>query len=163
MKRNRLWMLGIFGLTSLVLGGQRKRTLRDHEALKRIAELHRKDIEASKARDFKNLLSLWTDDGVLLEPGKAPIKGRGAIEAYMESQAETSKAYTIKEYVHDWQEIKVIGDWAFEWGFFNGEAQPVSGGPPIKQRAKLLRLLKRQEDGSWKCARVIYHNDPAED
>ena len=163
MKRKRLWLLGMLGLTSLVLGGRRRKAIQDQEALKRIAELHQTDIDASKAQDFKTLLSLWTEDGVLLEPGKAPIKGREAIEAYMESQAETSKAYTIKEYVHDWQEIKVTGDWAFEWGFFNGEAQPVSGGQPIKQKAKLLRLLKRQEDGSWKCARVIYHNDPAED
>jgi uncharacterized protein (TIGR02246 family) len=163
MKRKRLWMLGIFGLTSLVLGGQRKRTLRDQEALKRIEELHRKDIEASKARDFKTLLSLWTDDGVLLEPGKAPVIGREAIKTYMESQAETTKTYTIKKYVHDGQEIKVIGDWAFEWGFFSAEAQRLSEGKIVKQEGKIMRVLKRQDDGSWKCARAIYHNDPAED
>lgn len=47
-------------------------TEKDKEALAAIQELHEKDIEASKARDFETLLSLWTEDGVLLEPGKKP-------------------------------------------------------------------------------------------
>jgi uncharacterized protein (TIGR02246 family) len=161
MKRQRLWLLGMLGLASLVVRGGRRKSSQDQEALKRIEELHQKDIDASKAQDLKTLLSLWTEDGVLLEPGKAPIKGREAIEAYMKSQAETAKTYTITKYEQDWKEIRVIGDWAFEWGFFDGEAQPAGGGQPIKQKAKLLRLLKRQEDGSWKCARAIYHEDPA--
>ena len=45
-------------------------TENESEALAAIRELHAKDIEASKARDFDMLLSLWTEDGVLLEPGK---------------------------------------------------------------------------------------------
>jgi ketosteroid isomerase-like protein len=67
----------------------------EKDALTAIQELHEKDIEASKARDFETLLSLWTEDGVLLE-----------------------------------------------------------------QKGKLLRVLKKQPDGSWKVARVIAHNDP---
>lgn len=42
---------------------------KDTNALEAIRELHEKDIQASKARDFDTLLSLWTEDGVLLEPG----------------------------------------------------------------------------------------------
>jgi ketosteroid isomerase-like protein len=45
---------------------------KDNDALAAIQELHKKDIEASKARDFETLLSLWTEDGILLEPGKNP-------------------------------------------------------------------------------------------
>jgi len=36
---------------------------KDKEDLVAIQELHEKDINASKARDFETLLSLWTEDG----------------------------------------------------------------------------------------------------
>jgi uncharacterized protein (TIGR02246 family) len=98
-----------------MIGGRKMNDTKDEtDALAAIQELHEKDIEASKARDFDTLLSLWTEDGVLLEPGKNPTIGIEAIKAYMEEQKEASKAYEIKKYEHRWEEIKVIGDWAFE-------------------------------------------------
>jgi len=85
------------------------------KALAAIQKLHSKDIEASKTRDFETLLSLWTEDGVLLEPGKKPTIGIEAIKAYMNEQKEASKTYVIKKYEHRWEEIKFIGDLPFEW------------------------------------------------
>lgn len=148
-------------LGTIVFSGacQNKKSQDEQDALAGIKELHRKDIEASKARDFEILLSLWTEDGVLLEPGKKPIIGKDALKAYMYEQAKISHAYKIKKYEHKWEEIKVIGDWAFEWGFFDAEAEMIKTGEIIKQKGKLLRVLKRQKDGSWKGARVISHND----
>jgi len=124
-----------------------------------IEELHRKDLEASRAGDFDTLLSLWTEDGVLLMPGMKPVIGKGAIEAYMDEQAAVSLTYRILEYEHSWQEIKVLGDWALEWGFFSGKAEMVDSGEIVLQKGKLLRILNRQKDGSWKCARAIGHYD----
>ncbi len=124
-----------------------------------ILELHAKDIEASKARDFETLLSLWTEDGVLLEPGKQPTRGIDAIKAYMQEQKEASEAYVIKKYEHRWEEIKVIGDWAFEWGYFDAVAEMNVSGEVVEQKGKLFRVLKKQKDGSWKVARVIAHTD----
>lgn len=132
----------------------------DKKALKAIRKLHERDIRASKARDFDTLLSLWTEDGVLLEPGKGPVIGIDAIKAYMEKQKEASEAYTIKKYEHRWEEIKVIGDWAFEWGYFDAVGEMKDSGRLIEQKGKLLRVLRRQKDDSWKVARVIAHNDP---
>lgn len=137
-----------------------ERTEKDNDALDAIRELHEKDIGASKARDFDTLLSLWTEDGVLLEPGKKPLIGIDAIKAYMDRQKEVSRTYAIKKYEHRWEEIKVIGDWAFEWGYFDAEGEVTGTGELIAQRGKLLRLLQKQKDGSWKVARVIAHFDP---
>jgi uncharacterized protein (TIGR02246 family) len=128
-----------------------------------INELHEKDLKASRAKDFDILLSLWTEDGILLEPGKEPIVGIDAIRAYIDEQSQASQDYTINKYEHHWMEIKVIGDWAFEWGFFEAEAKMVAGGKVIRDHGKLFRLLKRQKDGSWKAARAIFHNDPFPD
>lgn len=134
-------------------------TKNKEDELAAIRELHAKDIKASKARDFETLLSLWTEDGVLLEPGKKPTIGKDAIKAYMDEQKEASKAYVIKKYEHRWEEIKVIGNWAFEWGFFVAVAEMIATNEIIEQKGKLLRVLKQQKDGSWKVARVIAHND----
>ena len=159
-------MLKVVVLVVVVLGMivfsgacQNKKSQDEQDALAGIKELHRKDIEASKARDFEILLSLWTEDGVLLESGKKPIIGKDALKAYMYEQAKISQTYKIKKYEHKWEEIKVIGDWAFEWGFFDAEAEMIKTGEIIKQQGKLLRVLKRQKDGSWKAARAIAHND----
>lgn len=127
---------------------------------KKIEEMHRKDIQASKSKDFKTLLSLWDENGVLLEPGKLPIIGKNAIKAYMEEQSKSSQTYTIKKYEHLWKEIKIIGDWALEWGFFYGEAEIIANNEIIKQKGKIFRVLKKQKSGTWKAARIIYHNDP---
>ena len=75
-------MLKAVALVVVVLGMivfssacQNKKSQDEQDALAGIKELHRKDIEASKARDFEILLSLWTDDGVLLELSeKMPLK-----------------------------------------------------------------------------------------
>ena len=133
------------------------------KALAGIEELHRIDLEASRTRDFEALLSLWTEDGVLLMPEMRPVVGKEAIRSYMGKQAAVSRTYTIREYEHFWQEIKIFDDWACEWGYFSGEVEMVDSGEIVRQKGKLLRILKRQEDGSWKCARAIGHyDDPKE-
>ena len=133
------------------------------KALAGIEDLHRKDIEASRTGDFEALLSLWTEDGVLLMPEMEPVVGKEAIKSYMGKQAAVSRTYTIREYEHFWQEIKIFDDWAFEWGHFSGEVEIVDSGEIVRQKGKLLRILRRQEDGSWKCARAIGHYDDSKE
>lgn len=135
---------------------------KQRKALAGIEDLHRRDIEASRTRDFETLLSLWTEDGVLLMPEMEPVVGKAALESYMDKQAAVSQTYRIREYEHFWQELKIFGDWACEWGYFSGEAEMVDSEEIFCQKGKLLRILKRQEDGSWKCARAIGHYDDPE-
>jgi len=163
MLKAALFVIVVLGMIAFSGACQSKKSQNEQEALAGIKELHRKDIAASKARDFKTLLSLWTEDGVLLMPGEKPTVGKEALKVYMDEQAKISQAYRIKKYEHKWEEVKVIGDWAFEWGFFNAEAEMIKGGEIIKQQGKLLRILKRQKDGSWRAARAIGHYDETSD
>ena len=43
--------------------------------------------------------------------------------------------------------------WAFEWGYFTASYVETGGGEEKRIRGKLLRVLKKQRDGSWKGAR----------
>jgi uncharacterized protein (TIGR02246 family) len=128
-----------------------------------IEELHRRDMAASKARDVDTLLSLCSEGCVLLPPGEAPIIGGKAIAESLERDQEREEDYEIIEYVHDFAEVRVLGNWAFEWGAFSAAAQPVGGGRALRSSGKILRILERQEDGTWKVARSIWNNDPVPD
>lgn len=132
------------------------------EDLEEIKKLHERDMAAAKVLDIESLIALWTEDGVLLQPNQEPLVGREAIWSYMQDVLEEQKKYEITEYVQHFEEIKILGDWAYEWGTFHGAYRTLSGGEEMRQRSRLFRILKRQPDGSWKCARAIWHELPVE-
>lgn len=131
----------------------------EKEELRKIEELHRTDREASLKGDFATLLALLTDDCVLLPPDSPPIVGKNAIQEYFDQQKELLSGIEITEYVHDFQEIKILGNWAYEWGYFSNTAKPKNGGELIKGSGKLLRILALQDDSSWKVTRSIWNID----
>ncbi len=139
----------------------RTKTPPEQESLAAIEKLHKIDQEASKRGDFDTLLTLMTDDCVLLPPERPPIKGKDAIREYIQGQKEQLHNIEITEYSHDFQEIKILGDWAYEWGYFSNAAR--AAGETIRERGKLFRILRRQEDGAWKVSRSIWNNDTAQD
>ncbi|NIM14098.1 MAG: SgcJ/EcaC family oxidoreductase [Candidatus Aminicenantes bacterium] len=122
-----------------------------------IEELHRIDMEASKQGDFDTLLSLWTEDGVMIAPKSDPVIGKEAIASGMETYREQLKNLTITRYVIDFKEVKILGDYAFEWGMYhhvyynNDEPDKI-----IEERGKVMRILRRQANGKWKVARAIW-------
>jgi uncharacterized protein (TIGR02246 family) len=107
---------------------------------------------AMKAKDVERLVSMVTEDVVFLPPGFPPIRGRQAVEAMYRSffpQFSRVEQEAVSE------EVEVMGDWAFAWGLESIVLVPQSDGTPIRMHGKGLSILKRQADGSWKCARAI--------
>ena len=133
----------------------------DFKDMSAIEHMHTKDMKAAKRMDIDTLLSLWTDDGVLLQPGQKPLIGKKAIWKYMKEQKKIEPDFKIIDYIHEFEEIRILGEWAFEWGTFKGSYKPVAGGKVIHQKARLFRVLQKQSDGTWKCARAIWHELPA--
>ncbi|MFC1502365.1 hypothetical protein ACFL6A_03030, partial [bacterium] len=66
-----------------------KQTDDESKDKKAIEIMHATDMAAAKKMDIETLLSLWTDDGVLLQPGQEAIIGKEAIWNYMMEQAKT--------------------------------------------------------------------------
>jgi ketosteroid isomerase-like protein len=100
-----------------------------------------------------------TDDCVLLPPDGPPIEGIDDIKKHFEEQKEFLSGIEIIEYVHDFKEVKILGDWAYEWCYFSNTAQPKDGGELIKGSGKLFRILCLQDDASWKVTRSIWNID----
>lgn len=117
-----------------------------------IRELEQKDIAASKKNDVDALVTLWTDDGVLLQPGIAPIVGKDAIRKLLEQQRQTARVETIS-YEENWKEVRITGAYAFEWGQI-GSTLKLPNGKDVRQSVNAIRVLAKQSDGSWRVARV---------
>jgi ketosteroid isomerase-like protein len=92
----------------------------------------------------------------MLPPKQEPIRGREAIWKFMQIQLPESQKYEITEYVQHFEEVKVIGDYAYEWATFHGTYHLKTDGPDLYERSRLFRILRRHTDGSWKVARAIW-------
>jgi uncharacterized protein (TIGR02246 family) len=121
-----------------------------------IEALNQRDVQFSLAGDKAKMMSQWTDDFVLL-PWAGPIlRGRSVIAEALGGGEDPE----ILEYVLDIQEIKVLGDHAYQWGTYHYAMRPRAGGETIRTAGKLMRILQRQPDGSWKMYRGIATVDP---
>jgi len=119
--------------------------------------INQRDVQFALANDAAAMMSQWTDDFVLL-PAAGPImRGRHAIAEALQGVESPE----IVDSVLDIQEVKVLGDHAYQWGTYHYSIRPRRGGETIRTSGKLMRILQRQPDGSWKIHRGIATVDPA--
>ena len=135
-------------------GQQRSREAADQAAIQKLQE---RDIAASMAFDVEALLALWTDDGVLLAPGHAPITGKDNLRAFYEKQWGAVGNAEILAYDTQWQEVRILGDYAYQWGQIQSRTRTGQGKEEQSSVVNAMRILKRSEDGSWKVARAIFN------
>ncbi len=119
--------------------------------LRAIEAINRRDVQFALANDAAMMMSQWTDDFVLLPPAGPILRGRSVIaEAFRGVESPG-----IVEYVLDIQEVKVLGDHAFQWGTYHYRVRPRAGGEAVRTGGKLMRILRRQPEGCWKIHRSI--------
>jgi uncharacterized protein (TIGR02246 family) len=127
-------------------------------AMAGIEAAHRRDVAATLTQDPAQLLDLWTDDGVLIGEGNAPIVGKAAIQSQMKQAFATRPKLKVLKYVPDIKDVQIAGGIAYEWGFFDATSQE-GDARPVSFRARYMRVLRRQSNGSWKFARVLWATD----
>ena len=125
--------------------------------LSRIDELHRADVAASKAGDYRTLRTLMSDDAVVLPPGGRMIRGQAELDRSFARVAQSPQATEVLDYAFDWREVRVCGDYAFEWGYIVGRERSLSTGEVTSERHHVMRILQRQPDGAWKVHRAIWN------
>ncbi|HUU19511.1 MAG TPA: DUF4440 domain-containing protein [Sedimentisphaerales bacterium] len=127
--------------------------------LKSIEELHKNDKIASMNGDLETLLSLFTDDGIAIPAEGEIIEGKEALREMLKQNFELLKDYIITEYKQDFKETKILGKYAYEWGIYSGKYKSKEDNKEIIGSGKLMRILRLQEDGSWKVSRTIWTID----
>ena len=101
------------------------------------------------------LLSLYTDDPILMPQGQPAVIGKSAIRSIYHT---FFKGFTVKG-KGKVEEVEVSGDLGYFWSSYTLTAMPKAGGDKIKSKGKSLFLVKRQDDNSWKIARLIDNSD----
>ena len=121
----------------------------------------KQDIAATLSRDTAALTELWTDDAVRLGPPADPDIGKEAIRATNERFKAATPELRVLSYVPEDKEVTVADGRAFVWGYFTASYVESPGGEVKRFRGKRLMVLKKQPDGSWKCARLMAVMNPS--
>lgn len=103
-----------------------------------IDELHRVTVAARKTHDPHVLSSTWTDDVVLLAPGRPAAIGREAAFNFFSSDPMGKKELQVGGYSESWAEVLVLGDYAFEWGIISNTAGGGRTGEVLRRTGKGL-------------------------
>jgi len=113
--------------------------------------LHQQDVKATLSGKADDFAMLWDREAVRIQPGSPVEIGKAAIYATdKHEEANTNGGRTLC-YAAEMKDLQIAGDWAFEWGYFSYK-ESANSKPG---RGKVLRVIKRQPDGSWKFAGVI--------
>jgi ketosteroid isomerase-like protein len=122
-----------------------------------IEAFNRAMIEATTRMDDAGIVALWEDDGVTLLPQAKPIAGKKAIAAFIAQVTEANPGAKMRSFEMTCSGIEIAGDVASE---YCDEHQVVDIGgdkPPFDGRGKLLFVLHRGADGSWRLRREMWN------
>jgi uncharacterized protein (TIGR02246 family) len=121
-----------------------------------IHAVHTAWIEAVNAGDLARLLTMLTDDVVLINPGGAPI-GREGFRASF-TQACATMAFRC---VSDLEEVVVAGDVAYTRAKDALTISPRAGGETTRFAGYRVTVYRKQPDGRWLLARDAHTLMPA--
>ena len=134
------------------------RLLADQRAITRLQE---RDIAANTALDLDALVSLTTDDVVVLPPGRPPVVGQKALRSFYQALVEKTPDAQVLAYSEEWDEVRIVGDFAFQWGTITERTKASVTTAESSSAVHAMRVLARQPDGSWKIARFMWNAAPA--
>src|SRR5687768_16813461 len=92
--------------------------------LRAIQALNQRHIEAVLSSDIDAVMSLWSDNFTILPPVGPIVRGRRANTEIVQRGMERIHAFEPLGYVEDFEETKVDGEYAFEWGTYRGVVGP---------------------------------------
>ena len=122
--------------------------------MKGIERLHEQDKEATLSDSADQLAKLWDKDAVRFLVARPAEIGAAVIYSddkqwEMSSGRERTLCYDMEV-----QDIQIAGDWAFEWGYGSIKTAKAPNKVSI-QYGKVMRVMRRQSDGTWRFARVM--------
>ena len=108
--------------------------------------------EACLARDWDALLSMCTGDVVFMPPGAPQVSG-AEVRPWLDSFPE------IKAMAWDIDDVQEAGDQAFVRGWVKQTLE--IDGETVAIDAKYCDLFRREADGHWRFAAVIWNTNDA--
>lgn len=150
-----IFELTLLGLVLVLVGCQpaADNLEADREAIEELVAGLGRTITAG---DMEGVMSLYTDDAILLPPNGASLIGKEAMRAWQETNFEGHSF----EFKIDSEEIVISGDLAFSRGTLSLTATSKTDGNSFSGEGKYILILRRQNDGSWKATHDIWNDTP---
>jgi len=101
------------------------------------------DAAAVRRADWDAVTRMFTVDAIRFPPHSAPIRGRAAMRAWLETFP------SIREFAITADEIVGCDDMAFVRGHYSLTAAAGPGPTLVSDRGNYMGLLRKQSDGSW--------------
>ena len=124
----------------------------DLKAIDSVRDAH---VAALNAGDARAWAALFTDDGVQMPPNMPANIDRPAIESWSTGFMDMFGV----EFALSVDEVRVLGEWAFERGTYTIGLNPKSGGPSMQDAGKYITIYQRKSGDSWRMARDIWNSN----
>lgn len=106
---------------------------------------------ALAAGNVEGLVALYTDDGVFMRPGMAPVVGSAALRQAYKAVFATLKL-SLKFTIH---EVEVVGDMAWLRSSSVGRVKVLASGSETSDAYNELVVFRRAA-GAWKIRSYLY-------
>jgi|SRR5437016_13228618 len=120
-------------------------------AIDKVRDAH---VAALNAGDASACLAQFTDDGVRMPPNAPANIGKARIGSWSHAllnQFRVQFALTVDE-------VRVLGEWAFERGEYTISLNSSAGGPAMPDKGKYITVYQRQPADTWQMARDIWNS-----
>ncbi len=111
-----------------------------------IRALFDKHIAAFTAGDSAAVVTLYTDNAVMMPPDRAAMTGREAIRWGL----RVAFGLAAMKFSGGALQVEIAGDWAFARRTSAVTLTAKTGGEQLELMTNWLEVLRRQADGSWK-------------
>jgi ketosteroid isomerase-like protein len=124
--------------------------------------LLRRDTEwadaAAAGRDLDTILSYWSDDALVIEPGQPIYEGKAAIRGYVAASLQTP-GFKI-HWVSEKPVFSVDGTMAYMRGV-DEMTVPGPNGALVTLRTRGISVWRRDPAGQWRCVVDIANEPPS--
>ena len=146
----------------LLLGACTTATPPAFDATAESAKLMQRDAEwadlATAGKDVEKILSYWTDDAVVMEPGQPAVEGKQAIRAYVK-QSLSTPGFKI-HWVSQKPTFSPDGKMAYMRGT-DEMTVPGPKGAPMTLHLQGYSIWRKDADGQWRCVVDVANEAPS--
>ena len=123
----------------------------DLETIDRVRAAH---VAALNAGDAEAWAAQFTDDGVQMPPNAPVNVGRAMIGSWSRGFLDQfSVQFGLAA-----DEVRILGEWAFERGSYTIRLDPKSRGPHMQDIGKYVTVYQRKTGDTWRIARDIWNS-----
>ena len=116
---------------------------------------HENFVNAINSNDLETLMSVLTDDVVLMAPNAPRLVGKDVVRPWAGGYYDAYETHWVKTTL----EFVIAGDWAFEQYSYESTDTPRAGGPVVRDTGKGIAVFRRGGDGKWRVARDAWSSD----